>query len=219
MNTEAEIEQAFADYRDTGSAAGPGPTTRPATARDRGRFARHADGRVEEPDEGDSVPSARCSRSASAVLLGLQSSSRRWSAKPDQGEQGASRRGGGVERARSLHRDGFAQGGAEVALLARRKERLVDAAKEAGSGTLAIECDVTDPGSCRAAIEEAVGGLGGIDGVVYAPAMGPLARIKDTDLDSGGGRWTSTWWARRWSRGWGSPPPGRPRARPSTCRR
>lgn len=76
---------------------------------------------------------------------------------------------------------GLAGRGAHVALLARRRERLIDAAKEAGSGTLSIQCDVTDAESCRAAIEEAAGGLGGIDALVYAPGIGPLARLVDTD--------------------------------------
>jgi NAD(P)-dependent dehydrogenase (short-subunit alcohol dehydrogenase family) len=76
---------------------------------------------------------------------------------------------------------GLGQRGAEVALLARRKERLVDAAKEAGPGSLAIECDVTDAASCETAIEEAAKGLGGIDGLVYTPGVGPLLPIEDTD--------------------------------------
>jgi NAD(P)-dependent dehydrogenase (short-subunit alcohol dehydrogenase family) len=75
---------------------------------------------------------------------------------------------------------GLAQQGAQVALLARRRERLVDAAKDAGPGTLAIECDAVDTASCGAAIEEAAAGLGGIDGLVYAPGIGPLARIEET---------------------------------------
>jgi NAD(P)-dependent dehydrogenase (short-subunit alcohol dehydrogenase family) len=79
---------------------------------------------------------------------------------------------------------GLAQRGAEVALLARRHERLVDAAKEAGPGALAIRCDVTDEASCRSAIEEAAAGLGGIDALVYATGIGPLARIEDLDADT-----------------------------------
>jgi NAD(P)-dependent dehydrogenase (short-subunit alcohol dehydrogenase family) len=78
---------------------------------------------------------------------------------------------------------GLAQRGAQVALLARRRDRLVDAAKEAGPGALAIECDAIDPASGKAAIEEAAAGLGGIDGLVYAPGIGPLVRLVDTDLD------------------------------------
>jgi NAD(P)-dependent dehydrogenase (short-subunit alcohol dehydrogenase family) len=79
---------------------------------------------------------------------------------------------------------GLAQRGAEVALLARRHDRLVDAAKEAGSGTLAIACDVTDPVSCRAAMDEAATGLGGIDALVYTPGIGPLSRIEDLDVET-----------------------------------
>jgi NAD(P)-dependent dehydrogenase (short-subunit alcohol dehydrogenase family) len=76
---------------------------------------------------------------------------------------------------------GLAQRGAHVAMLARRRERLEAAAREAGPGSLAIECDVTDELSCRAGIDEAASGLGGIDALVYTPAIGPLARLVDTD--------------------------------------
>ena len=76
---------------------------------------------------------------------------------------------------------GLAQRGARVALLARRRELLADAATDAGPETLAIECDVTDEVSCRSAIAEAAQGLGGIDALVYAPGIGPLARLADTD--------------------------------------
>ena len=76
---------------------------------------------------------------------------------------------------------GLAQRGAEVAMLARRRERLDAAAAEAGPAALAIGCDVTDETSCRSAIDEAATGLGGIDAVVYTPAIGPLARLVDTD--------------------------------------
>jgi NAD(P)-dependent dehydrogenase (short-subunit alcohol dehydrogenase family) len=76
---------------------------------------------------------------------------------------------------------GLAQQGDEVALLARRQDKLVEAAKEAGPGTLAIACDVTDEASCQSAIAEAAAGLGGIDGLVYAPGVGPLKRLADID--------------------------------------
>jgi NAD(P)-dependent dehydrogenase (short-subunit alcohol dehydrogenase family) len=76
---------------------------------------------------------------------------------------------------------GLARRGAAVALLARRRELLDDAAKDAGSSTLAIECDVTDEASCRSAIADAASGLGGIDALVYAPGIGPLARLADTE--------------------------------------
>jgi NAD(P)-dependent dehydrogenase (short-subunit alcohol dehydrogenase family) len=79
---------------------------------------------------------------------------------------------------------GLARRGAQVALLARRHAKLVEAAEEAGPGTLAINCDVTDESSCRAAIEEAAGGLGGIDGLVYATGIGPLRRMADLDAET-----------------------------------
>src|SRR5947209_20065001 len=70
---------------------------------------------------------------------------------------------------------GLAQRGAQVALLARRKERLDGAAAEAGNGAIAIECDAIDPLSCASAIDQAATALGGIDALVYTPAIGPLA--------------------------------------------
>ena len=50
MNTEAEIRQAFADYRATGFGGWPFAADDPVHPRDQGRFARHADGRVESGD-------------------------------------------------------------------------------------------------------------------------------------------------------------------------
>ena len=71
------------------------------------------------------------------------------------------------------------QRGMQVALLARRKERLEEAATEAGSDAVAIACDVTDETSCTTAIDEAQRTLGGIDALVYTPAIGPLSHIED----------------------------------------
>src|SRR5438270_4263516 len=79
---------------------------------------------------------------------------------------------------------GLGKRGAQVALLARRRERLEAAASEAGPGALAIECDVTVPSSVISAIEKAAADLGGIDALVYTPAIGPLARLADTDADA-----------------------------------
>jgi redox-sensitive bicupin YhaK (pirin superfamily) len=47
MNTRAELEQAFADYQRTRFGGWPWPENAPVHGRDAGRFARHADGRVE----------------------------------------------------------------------------------------------------------------------------------------------------------------------------
>jgi NAD(P)-dependent dehydrogenase (short-subunit alcohol dehydrogenase family) len=76
---------------------------------------------------------------------------------------------------------GLAQRGHHVALLARRRSRLDDAAKEAGPGTLAVECDVTDEDSVRSSIAEAAAGLGGIDALVYTPGVGHLSKMVDLD--------------------------------------
>ncbi|WP_082969636.1 SDR family oxidoreductase [Mycobacterium kyorinense] len=79
---------------------------------------------------------------------------------------------------------GLAQRGNHVALLARRRERLEAAAKDAGSDAIAIECDVADEASCRSAINGAADALGGIDSLVYTPAVGPLVRMVDTDAET-----------------------------------
>ena len=79
---------------------------------------------------------------------------------------------------------GLAQRGAHVAMLARRRERLEAAAAEGGAGSVAIVCDVTDEDSCRSAIDEAAATLGGIDALVYAPAIGPLARHVAVDAET-----------------------------------
>ncbi len=47
MNTPTEIHQAFADYRRTRFGGWPWPSDGPVHGREEGRFARHADGRVE----------------------------------------------------------------------------------------------------------------------------------------------------------------------------
>lgn len=76
---------------------------------------------------------------------------------------------------------GLAARGARVALLARSKDKLDDAAAEVGADALAVTCDVTDEDSCRSAIAEAAQGLGGIDALVYASAVGQLVRVEDAD--------------------------------------
>jgi NAD(P)-dependent dehydrogenase (short-subunit alcohol dehydrogenase family) len=76
------------------------------------------------------------------------------------------------------------QRGEDVALLARRHDRLVDAAKEAGPGTLAIACDVTDEESCQSAIAEAAEGLGGIDALIYTTGIGILGKLADLGAEA-----------------------------------
>jgi hypothetical protein len=49
MNTPQELQQAFADYRRTAFGGWPWPDDAPVHGSAPGRFARHADGRVEAP--------------------------------------------------------------------------------------------------------------------------------------------------------------------------
>src|SRR5271156_2862428 len=79
---------------------------------------------------------------------------------------------------------GLAQRGEQVALLARRRERIEAAAQEAGPAAVAVECDITDQASCRSAIDKAADALGGLDNVVYTPAISPLVRMVDTDAET-----------------------------------
>lgn len=53
MNTREEIAEAFSDYQSSKFGGWPWSNTDPVHPRDRGRFARHVDGTVEQPD-GDS---------------------------------------------------------------------------------------------------------------------------------------------------------------------
>ncbi len=79
---------------------------------------------------------------------------------------------------------GLAKRGDQVALLARRLERIESAAGEAGRGAVAVECDVTDEKSVRSAIDSAADGLGGIDNLIYTPAIGSVMRLVDTDAET-----------------------------------
>ncbi len=60
MNTQAEIHQAFADYRRTEFGGWPWGRSDPVHPRDKGRFAQHANGRVEEREGGGTALAAKC---------------------------------------------------------------------------------------------------------------------------------------------------------------
>jgi NAD(P)-dependent dehydrogenase (short-subunit alcohol dehydrogenase family) len=77
----------------------------------------------------------------------------------------------------------LAQQGEPVAMLARRKDRLDEAAAEGGPTAVPIECDVTDHAGCTAAVEQAADALGGIDAMVYTTGIGVLRRIEELDVD------------------------------------
>ena len=88
--------------------------------------------------------------------------------------------------------------GAHVVAAGRRKERLdetVEAVRSAGGQAIAVRGDVRDPETCRAWVDQAVAGFGGLDGLVNAAgviASGGLEqtaaeewdRVMDTNLRS-----------------------------------
>ena len=55
MNTQAEIHQAFADYRRTEFGGWPWPQRDPVHPRSAGRFARHADGQIDEREGAQAI--------------------------------------------------------------------------------------------------------------------------------------------------------------------
>lgn len=73
--------------------------------------------------------------------------------------------------------------GARPALVGRRKDRIEDAAAEAGSGALAVAADVRDEDACAAAVEAAVTAFGGLDALVYCAAVSPLVLLKDASAE------------------------------------
>jgi NAD(P)-dependent dehydrogenase (short-subunit alcohol dehydrogenase family) len=81
---------------------------------------------------------------------------------------------------------GLAAKGARVAFLARRRDRLDNAAKEAGNGALAVTCDVTEGAACRQAISEVVESFGGLDALVYTTGVGVLSPLTDVSEEQWG---------------------------------
>jgi redox-sensitive bicupin YhaK (pirin superfamily) len=72
MNTQAEIQQAFVDYRRTQFGGWPWKTNDPNHGKTAGRFARHADGRTEYVDDAGNVttqPSPAAAAAAAAASV------------------------------------------------------------------------------------------------------------------------------------------------------
>ena len=79
----------------------------------------------------------------------------------------------------------MAKEGAEVAILDRDLEAAKAAAKKIGGKALAVECDVTDPMSVRAAFDNVVSTFGGVDIVVSnagAAWQGTIGKVDDETL-------------------------------------
>lgn len=82
----------------------------------------------------------------------------------------------------------FAQGGANVAILARGKDRLDQAAAEIekivpGSNPFVLACDVRDEAGIQAAFQHTIDQFGKLDIVVNNAGTGKSAAIEDTTLE------------------------------------
>ncbi len=86
----------------------------------------------------------------------------------------------GVGRALGLH---ASAAGARVAFAARRVERLEQAARDAGPGAIAVRCDVREAPECRAAVQAVLSAFGGLDALVYATGLSPLAMLQAASAD------------------------------------
>ncbi len=73
----------------------------------------------------------------------------------------------------------LAQKGCNVALAARRENRLQDLAAELGEGALAVPTDVTDPAACEALVSRAVDRFGSVDILVANAGLGLYGSIPD----------------------------------------
>ena len=54
----------------------------------------------------------------------------------------------------------------------------------AGSGALAIPCDVREPQSCEEVVSRTVSRLGGLDALVYATGVYPWVKLRDFDAEA-----------------------------------
>jgi NADP-dependent 3-hydroxy acid dehydrogenase YdfG len=75
-----------------------------------------------------------------------------------------------------VSRSVVAAGGA-VAMLARRKERLIELSDELGGTAVPIACDVTDLDRLDEAVDEAAHALGGLDAVVAVAGRGMVGTM------------------------------------------
>jgi rhamnulose-1-phosphate aldolase/alcohol dehydrogenase len=75
----------------------------------------------------------------------------------------------------------FAAAGAEVALLDVNLESVQARAKEIGGAALAVQCDVTDAASVRAAFDQVVEAFGGVDIIVSNAGAAWQGRIGEVD--------------------------------------
>ncbi len=82
----------------------------------------------------------------------------------------------GEATARLLAREGY-----NVALAARREDRLKSLAAELGEGALAVPTNVTDPAACEGLVSRAVERFGSVDVLVANAGLGLYGSIPDGD--------------------------------------
>jgi NAD(P)-dependent dehydrogenase (short-subunit alcohol dehydrogenase family) len=73
--------------------------------------------------------------------------------------------------------------GARVAFVARRRERLDDAAASAPGEAVAVTCDVRSADDTKRAVEAAASAFGGLDALVYAAGMSPLVMLAEASAE------------------------------------
>jgi NAD(P)-dependent dehydrogenase (short-subunit alcohol dehydrogenase family) len=71
--------------------------------------------------------------------------------------------------------------GARVALAARRGQKVEALAAQIGGGAIGLQCDVCDPASCADVVERAADAFGGLDAVLYSPAIIAMSTLMDAD--------------------------------------
>jgi NAD(P)-dependent dehydrogenase (short-subunit alcohol dehydrogenase family) len=81
----------------------------------------------------------------------------------------------GLEAARTL-----VSRGAEVCMTARSEEPLANGVEDVGPAAWAWRCDVSDPESVAALVDEVEGRWGAIDGLVNNAGVAPMARLDET---------------------------------------
>ncbi len=74
--------------------------------------------------------------------------------------------------------------GALLSLAARRAERLEELAGQIHPSPDWTSCDVRDPSACESTVRDCVERWGGLDALVYAAGIAPLAALRDADATS-----------------------------------
>jgi NAD(P)-dependent dehydrogenase (short-subunit alcohol dehydrogenase family) len=77
--------------------------------------------------------------------------------------------------------EALAAGGARVALAARRGEKVAMLAESIGNGAIGLQCDVCEEASCAEVVDRAAEALGGLDAVLYSPAIIAMCTLMDAD--------------------------------------